>query len=123
MRSARLQLELITPCRTRSSPPSVALRTLRTGVWPTRFTRSSGRQGVEVPVVRPWFARLERKLIGPLFAPGVLIATSRCTAPARCGAFADRWRIVGGDDGGAGYGSETLIQSPWALKQFMLNML
>jgi len=29
----------------------------------------------------------------------VLIATFRCAAPARCGAFADERRIVAGDEG------------------------
>jgi hypothetical protein len=31
---------------------------------------------------------------------GVLIATFRCVAPVRCGAFADERRIVAGEAGG-----------------------
>jgi hypothetical protein len=43
---------------------------------------------------------------------GARIATFRCAAPARCGAFADERRIVADDEGGR----ETLAQSPWAVR-------
>ena len=41
--------------------------------------------------------------IAPL-RTGALIATFRCAAPARCGAFADERRIVAGDEGGRACG-------------------
>ena len=55
------------------------------------------------------FARLELERITPLHA-GALIATFRCAAPARCGAFADERRIVAATKA-AECGRETLIQS------------
>ena len=48
------------------------------------------------------FARLELERIAPLHT-GALIATFRCDAPARCGAFADERRVVAGDEGGRMY--------------------
>jgi len=45
------------------------------------------------------YPKLERERIAPC-RPGFLIATFRCVAPARCGAFADERRIVAGDEGG-----------------------
>jgi hypothetical protein len=46
---------------------------------------------------------------------GALIAPFPCEAPARWGAFADGWRVVGGDAGGE-CGRETLIRSSWAAR-------
>ena len=37
------------------------------------------------------------------FRTGVRITTFRCYAPARCHAFADKRRIVAGDEGGRVY--------------------
>jgi hypothetical protein len=54
-------------------------------------------------------ARLTLKRIAP-FRTGVLIATFRCGAPARCGAFVDEGCMVAGDRG-AGCGREVLGQS------------
>ena len=78
---------------------------VRSGVqlrfWRTRFSRSSGRQRRRGSRRSIRFARLELERITPLHT-GALIATFRCAAPARCGAFADERRIVAGDEGGYG---------------------
>jgi hypothetical protein len=69
--------------------------------WRT-LRRSSGSRRIEVSVVRSgprgWSPNGYRAL-----HTGLLIATIRCAAPARCGAFADERGIMPGDAGGRVY--------------------
>ena len=60
--------------------------------------RSSGRQCVAVPAARSGSRGRSANGRGP-FHTGALIATFRCAAPARCGAFAHERRVVAGDEG------------------------
>jgi hypothetical protein len=86
---------------TRSSPPSVAKR--------PRAAARSAMSGASLPgessmsrasLVAPLAANVPQAGARSDDAPrdaGVLIATFRCAAPARCGAFADGRRVVAGD--------------------------
>jgi hypothetical protein len=64
--------------------------------------RPVGHRRACASLVAP-FAAVVRKLDLERIAPfhtGALIATFHCAAPARCGAFADARRVVGGEAGG-----------------------
>ena len=54
-------------------------------------------------------------------ASTALIATFRCDAPARCGAFANEHRVVAGDEGSR-VRVRTFIQPPGQSKSFLLKM-
>jgi hypothetical protein len=78
--------------RCRSSKPLTAFGVCYT-TSPRRRVPVSGRKRVKLPAAPIRLARLERERVTP-HRTGVLTATFRFAAPARCGAFVDERRVV-----------------------------
>jgi len=103
-----------------SSPPSVATRPRAAARSPMRGASLPATKAAAVVIderARPWsrlspralrrrqalrHARLEPERMTALHT-GALVATFRCAAPARCGAFVDERRVAAGDAGGRVY--------------------
>ena len=83
--------------RASSSPPSVALR--------PRVAARSPKSGASLPATEAGGFRREMRSVFTL----ALSATLRCDAPAHCGAFADKRRIVPDDGGGRLAENETHV--------------
>jgi hypothetical protein len=68
--------------------------------WVLAYARQSVEWPPPVPAVRSgsrgWTRRVDERALDTC----ALIATFRCAAPGRCGAFGDERRVVGGDEGG-----------------------